>query len=182
MDTRSRLRVGVLGGAGLLMLGLAATPPVSAEPRPQVSALRLGEPAVLARFTAEVRTNRTLQERALALWRTHFSAQAAELERRFVSEDDWRPVLADAAELVDEFLEASLLPRHGEWRADGPEGAAGKVWVEELDRRTGQRVRTLRDARPRARLFAPGRDSKPEGDATDRQQKAAPPKPASRAK
>jgi hypothetical protein len=156
--------VGVIGGLApvLLISGVSGRTPVAlaeaAETRPQRSALRLGEADVLARFTPEVRGSRPLRDRALALWRTHFAAQAAELERRFEAEEDWRPALADAAALVDDFLEASLLPRQGEFRADGPQGQAGKVWVEGLDPRTGQRVRTLRDAARRPPILAPAAD------------------------
>jgi hypothetical protein len=160
MDARTLL----LAGFGMMAAQGMAASPVSAEPRPQASALRLSETDVLARFTPEVRTTRPLRERALALWRTHFAHQVFELEGRFTTEEDWRPVLADAAALIDEFLEASLLPRQGEWRAEGQEGQAGKVWVETLDPRTGQRVRTLRDPAPRVRLLAPvdGAGAKPD--------------------
>jgi hypothetical protein len=155
----------LLVGAGVLAAQAMGAPPARAEPRPQAGALRLSEPDVLARFTPEVRSSRTLRDRALALWRTHFAAQAGELEGRFTTEEDWRPVLADAAALIDEFLEDSLLPRQGEWRAEGQAGEAGKVWVETLDPRTGQRVRQLRDPSPRRRLLAPvgvGDDAKPD--------------------
>ena len=172
MDARTLLLV----GAGVLAAQAMGAVPAHAEPRPQVGALRLSESDVLARFTPEVRSTRTLRDRALALWRTHFAAQAGELEGRFTTEEDWRPVLADAAALIDEFLEDSLLPRQGEWRAEGQAGEAGKVWVETLDPRTGQRVRQLRDPSPRRRLLAPvgvGDDAKPgqkdAGSRTDQQ-------------
>jgi hypothetical protein len=172
MDARTLLLV----GAGVLAAQAMGPVPARAEPRPQVGALRLAESDVLARFTPEVRSSRTLRDRALALWRTHFAAQAGELEGRFTTEEDWRPVLADAAALIDEFLEDSLLPRQGEWRAEGQAGEAGKVWIETLDPRTGQRVRQLRDPSPRRRLLAPvgvGDDAKPgqkdAGSRTDQQ-------------
>jgi hypothetical protein len=154
MDARTFAMVGVLAAQSVVAL------PAWAEPRPQVSALRLSERDVLLRFTRQVQADPELRRRAMALWDTHFAAQADELKRRFTTQEDWRPVLADAAALIDEFLEASLLPREGETRADGQ---AGKVWVETLDPRTGQRVRQLRDAAKRPRLLAPtgGDEAKP---------------------
>ena len=149
--------VGVLAAQAVVAI------PALAEPRPQVSALRLSERDILLRFTREVQSDPTLRQRAMALWQTHFAAQADELVGRFKTDEDWRPVLADSAALVDEFLEASLLPRAGEMRAEGADGQGGKVWVETLDPRTGQRVRQLRDAARRPRLLAPtgGDDAKP---------------------
>ena len=149
--------VGVLAAQAVVAL------PALAEPRPQVSSLRLSEKDILLRFTREVQADPALRQRAMVLWDTHFAAQADELVGRFKTDEDWRPVLADAAQLVDEFLEASLLPRAGEMRAEGMDGQSGKVWVETLDPRTGQRVRQLRDAARRPRLLAPtgGDDAKP---------------------
>jgi hypothetical protein len=121
-----------------------------ADDRPPASALRLGESDVLAGFTSEVRTQPKLRERALTLWRTHFAAPAAVLQQRFTHEDDWRPALADAAALIDDFLEASLLPRAQQWRA-----GHGQIWVEKLDPTTGQRTRTLQQAPARPLLLAP---------------------------
>jgi hypothetical protein len=157
MDARTLLMVGVLAAQAVVAM------PARAEPRPQVSSLRLSERDVLLRFTREVQADPTLRQRAMALWNSHFAAQADELVGRFKTDEDWRPVLADAAALIDEFLEASLLPRAGETRAEGPDGQGGKVWVETLDPRTGQRVRQLRDAARRPRLLAPtgGDDAKP---------------------
>jgi hypothetical protein len=157
MDARTSLMVGVLAAQAVVAM------PALAEPRPQVSSLRLSERDILLRFTREVQADPILRQRAMVLWETHFAAQADELRGRFKTDEDWRPVLADAAELVDEFLEASLLPRAGEMRAEGMDGQAGKVWVETLDPRTGQRVRQLRDAARRPRLLAPtgGDDAKP---------------------
>jgi hypothetical protein len=157
MDARTALMVGVLAAQAVVAL------PALAEPRPQVSSLRLSERDILSRFTREVQASPTLRQRAMSLWETHFAAQADELVRRLETDDDWRPVLADAAALVDEFLEASLLPRAGETRAEGTDGQGGKVRVETLDPRTGQRVRQLRDAARRPRLLAPtgGDDAKP---------------------
>jgi hypothetical protein len=120
------------------------------EARPAVSALRMSETDLLKGFTQEVRGSRDLRARAIALWRHHFAAQAATLQDRFVREADWRPALADAAALVDEFYEASLLPRAREWPA-----GEGEVWVEKLDPATGQRTRVLMK-RDRRVLLAPG--------------------------
>ena len=122
--------------------------------RPEPRELRLEEGDVLQRFTADVRADKTLRERALALWRTHFAAQADELRARFLRESDWRPAFAEAAELVDEFLEASLLPRQGSWSA-----GEGTVWIETLDRTSGQRKRELqRKAERPFPLLAPQGD------------------------
>jgi hypothetical protein len=157
MGARTFAMVGVLAVQAVVAL------PAQAEPRPQVSALRLSERDVLLRFTREVQADPALRQRAMALWDTHFAAQADDLVRRFKVDEDWRPVLADAAALIDEFLEASLLPREGETRAEGQDGQAGKVWVETFDPRTGQRVRQLRDAARRPRILAPtgGDEAKP---------------------
>jgi hypothetical protein len=142
------LAMAVLTGAG-------ARDAVAGEPRPHPRVLRLDEADVLARFTDEVERDANLRTRALVLWRAHFATKVAAIERRFERDDDWRPALADAAVLVDDFLEASLLPRRGEWSAGG-----GKVWVETLDPATGQRARTLRPARPDRAIFAPGGEEK----------------------
>lgn len=139
----------------------AISPPAGAAepgPRPAVSALRLSEADLLARFTQEVRSQRQLRDRALAFWRTHFAAQAGELSARFTREEDWRPILAEAAALIDDFLDASLLPRAGAWPVtdasvddDGPR----QIFIETLDAKTGQRIRVLRPAPLRPVLFAP---------------------------
>ena len=145
--------------AGLLLscLVLATTAgPARAqerEPRPAPAALRLAENELLARFTPEVRRTPVLRERALSLWRLHFQPSADELLSRLEHDEDWRPVLADAAALIDEFLEASLLPRMGEWPVEGAE--EDKVWVEKVDRRTGLRVRVQKTVVRPADLFAP---------------------------
>jgi len=130
-----------------------------AEPRPALTALRLGEADLLARFTPEVRDSRKLRERALALWQAHFSTSAAELKRRFVNDDDWRPVLAAAAALIDDYLETSLLPRAGAVPArEGQQGNQGSnVWIETIDPKTEQRIRVLRPAPARPVLIAPER-------------------------
>lgn len=134
------------------------------EPRPQVSALRLSEADVLARFTPEVQGRRELRDRALALWRAHFAGDADAVRRRFLVEADWRPALADAGALIEEFLETSLLPRAGAWPAD----EAGAVWIEILDSATGQRTRRLAPAPQRPHVFAPVDEVQPkqgnEGD------------------
>lgn len=139
------------------MLTLGSSSPVVAdndeaagEPRPQPSVLRLAEADVLAGFTVEVRTRPDLRERALLLWRSHFAAQADTLSQRFVHEPDWRPVLADAAKLVDDYLETSLLPRARQWAA-GPD----HVWVEKLDPATGQRTRALKPVPHKRVILAP---------------------------
>jgi hypothetical protein len=122
----------------------------AAEARPSAAVLHLSEADVLAGFTPEVRTKVQLRDRALALWRSHFAAQADEVRQRFARDPDWRPALADAAALVDDFLETSLLPRARLWQAD-----AGHVWVEKLDPATGQRTQVLEAAPARPVLFAP---------------------------
>ena len=109
---------------------------MAASDRPPAHTLRLSERQVLARFIPEVRTRPDLRDRAVTLWRTHFAAEADAIRLRFVQEADWRPAFADAAALVDDFLEASLLPRAGEF----PAGEGG-VWVESINPRSGQRVR-----------------------------------------
>jgi hypothetical protein len=147
----------VIGGVvfAVTIVGAAAARAQSSgghggEARPRVAVLHLAESDVLAGFTPEVRTQANLRDRALALWRTHFAAQAATIRQRFAHEDDWRPALADAAALVDDFLEASLLPRAQQWDA-----GAGKVWVEKLDPATGQRTRQLQAAPARRVFIAP---------------------------
>jgi hypothetical protein len=149
------LRTWAVTLAMAVLTGAGARDAVAGDPRPHPRVLRLDEAGLLARFTDEVERDTTLRTRALVLWRAHFAAQAAAIERRFERDDDWRPALADAAALVDDFLEASLLPRRGEWSAGG-----GKVWVETLDPATGQRARTLRAARPSRAIFAPGGEGK----------------------
>ena len=126
------------------------------ESRPGVAVLHLGEADVLAGFTPEVRTQPALRDRALALWRSHFAAQADEISRHFAADEDWRPALADAAALLEDFLEASLLPRARAFAAD-----PGHVWVEKLDPATGQRIRTLQPVAPRPLLLAPQDRDKP---------------------
>jgi hypothetical protein len=151
-------RTGLSGGVLLALLvgsSAAAQPQEpgnspAAEARPPVRALRLSEADVLAGFTPEVRRQPKVRDRALALWRMHFAAQAEAVRARFTSEADWRPALADAAALLDEFLEASLLPRARQWHA-GP----GQVWVEKLDPTTGQRTRILQVSPERPLLLAP---------------------------
>jgi hypothetical protein len=122
----------------------------AASDRPPVHTLRLSERQVLARFIPAVRARPDLRERAVALWRTHFSAEADAIRLRFVQEEDWRPAFADAAALVDDYLEASLLPRAGEF----PAGEGG-VWVESIDPRNGQRVRAKQPPRRRPTILAP---------------------------
>lgn len=150
---RGGVPVGVCLALALSGMIGAATPAFAEEPRPQAAALRLGENDVLARFTSEVRRTPLLRERALALWRTHFQSLARQLIDRLYKEEDWRPVLADAGELVDEYLEASLLPRAGRWPVAGEENE--KVWVEKLDPQTGQRMRVMKRLRRSDTLFAP---------------------------
>ena len=149
----SCLMVAVVSGVSRADPARAPESEAAGEPRPAPSALRLGDQELLARFTPEVRRTPVLRERALALWRLHFQSSADELLARLEREDDWRPVLADAATLVEEFLEASLLPRMGQWPVEGAE--EDKVWVEKLDRRTGLRVRVQKAAPRSADLFAP---------------------------
>jgi hypothetical protein len=139
------------------------------EPRPGVSALRMSETDLLKGFTQEVRGSRDLRTRAIALWRHHFAAQAAALQDRFLREADWRPALADAAALVDEFYEASLLPRAREWAA-----GEGEVWVEKLDPTTGQRTRVLLK-RERRVFIAPG-DAKEQKKSETKPESPAPSK------
>ena len=135
--------------------------------RPPAHTLRLSERQVLARFIPEVRTRSDLRDRAVTLWRTHFAAEADAIRLRFVQEEDWRPAFADAAALVDDYLEASLLPRTGEFPA-----GAGEVWIESMDPRSGHRVRAKQTPRRRPTLLAPkdGKDSKDAkvGDAVKR--------------
>lgn len=162
IDEPLRFLAGALAMGGLLaavgptpaQAAENGSPPPAASPaedRPEAAALRLSEDAVLARFTTAVQVQPALRDRALALWRTHFAAQAATLTGRFATEEDWRPVLAAAAALVEEFLEESLLPRAGEWRAN----ETGKVWVETLDPATGLRTRKLTNAAQRPTVIAP---------------------------
>jgi hypothetical protein len=164
---------GAVATVGTVLLAQATAAPVASRParpeapappglmvdgqRPAPAALRLGQDDLLARFTPEVRANRKLRERALALWQAHFAANAAEIIRRFSVDEDWRPALAEAATLIDEFLEASLLPRGGAVPAAGSAGNQddGRVWIETLDPRTEQRTRQLRPAPARPVLFAP---------------------------
>jgi hypothetical protein len=105
---------------------------------------------VLARFIPEVRSRPDLRDRAVVLWRTHFQSEADAIRLRFVQEEDWRPAFADAAALIDDYLEASLLPRSGEFPA-----GAGEVWVESIDPRSGQRVRAKQPQRRRPTVIAP---------------------------
>jgi hypothetical protein len=160
--------------AGVLMIavltGAGAGAAQAQEIRPPSRVLRLSERDVLLRFTPEVQKDANLRLRAVSLWRMHFATQARAIERRFAVADDWRPALADAAELVDEFLEASLLPRQGEWQA-----GEDQVWVESLDPRTGQRVRTRRAAKPTRAIFAPT-DEKPSNPADQGLKQDAAPK------
>jgi hypothetical protein len=132
-------------------LGTAARAETADVDRPSARELRFSEADLMARLVAEVSGDKVLRGRALALWRTHFEAQAAELQRRFATEADWRDAFGEAAILVDEFLEASDLPRAGRWRA-----GEDQEWVERLDPQTGRRTRHLQPVR-RAfdRLLAP---------------------------
>jgi hypothetical protein len=130
-------------------VAVAAVTSVVTADRPPVYTLRLAERQVLARFIPEVRARRDLRERAVALWRAHFVAEANAIRARFLQEEDWRPAFADAAALIDDFLEASLLPRAGEFPA-----GEGRVWIESIDS-SGQRVRARHRARPRAPILAP---------------------------
>ena len=131
--------------------------------RPPVYTLRLTERQVMARFIPEVRARRDLLDRARTLWRTHFVAEADAIRLRFLQEDDWRPAFADAAALIDDFLEASLLPRTGEFPA-----GEGKVWVESIDPRSGQRVRARQKARVRPPHLAPKFGEKVDRDSQDK--------------
>jgi hypothetical protein len=132
---------------------VAAAPAAAITDRPALATLRLSEPQVIARFIPEVRTRRDLRDRAIALWRTRFASQAEIIRQRFVQEEDWRPAFADAANLIDDFLEASLLPRAGEF----PAGDGG-VWVESVDPASGHRLRARRPARRRPTVIAPAED------------------------
>jgi hypothetical protein len=127
------------------------------EPRPAVDCLRFDKPALLARFTPEVRHNAKLRARALALWQARFAPRATQLSQRFVSEQDWRPVLAEASALVDEFLEDSMLPRANVTEVDPADkgGEAKTIWIETIDPTTEQRRRVRRPAFRRPVLFAP---------------------------
>ncbi len=149
---------------------VAAAHAASGGDRPPAYTLRLTERQVLARFIPEVRTRADLRDRAVVLWRSHFAAEADAIRLRFTQEDDWRPAFADAAALVDDFLEASMLPRAGEF----PAGEGG-VWVESIDPRSGHRVRARQQPRRRPVLLAPkdgakleakieGKDGKDDGD------------------
>ncbi len=129
---------------------VAAASSAAPSDRPALRTLRLSEPQVMARFVPAVRTRRELRDRALTLWRTRFAAQADVIRLRFVQEEDWRPAFADAALLIDDFLEASLLPRAGEF----PAGDGG-VWVESVDPANGHRLRARKAARRRPTLIAP---------------------------
>jgi hypothetical protein len=148
------MRAALVVTLGSMMVGSASPGGAEEAPetidRPDVRVLRLSDADLLGRFTPEVRSSARLGEQALALWRAHFEAQAREIEQRFLSEPDWRPALADAAALIDEFLEASELPREGFERA-----SPGQVWVERLDPKTGRRIRELRPAPPVKTIFAP---------------------------
>jgi hypothetical protein len=118
--------------------------------RPPAYTLRLSERQVLARFIPEVRRRPDLRERAVTLWRTHFAGEADAIRLRFVEEEDWRPAFADAAALVDDYLEASMLPRTGEFPA-----GVGEVWIESIDPRSGHRVRAKQPPRRRPTFLAP---------------------------
>jgi hypothetical protein len=137
--------------AGAPAATASATSATSAtSDRPAVSTLRLSESQVMARFIPEVRNRRDLRDRALGLWRIHFAREADAIRQRFAEEEDWRPAFADAANLVDDFLEASLLPRAGEFPAGD-----GDVWVESVDPSSGHRVRARKPPRRRPTLIAP---------------------------
>jgi hypothetical protein len=129
---------------------VAAAAAAAPGDRPAVWTLRLSEAQVMARFVPEVRARRDLRGRAVALWRTHFAREADAIRQRFVEEEDWRPAFADAANLIDDFLEASLLPRAGEFPAGD-----GDVWVESVDPASGHRVRARKHARRRPTIIAP---------------------------
>jgi hypothetical protein len=128
----------------------AAANAAAPSDRPPAHTLRLSERQVLARFIPEVRSRPDLRERAVVLWRTHFQSEADAIRLRFVQEEDWRPAFADAAALIDDYLEASLLPRSGEFPA-----GAGEVWVESIDPRSGHRVRAKQPQRRRPTVIAP---------------------------
>jgi hypothetical protein len=138
----------------------------AASDRPPAYTLRLSEKQVMARFIPEVRARPDLRDRALNLWRARFAVQASAIRQRFQQEQDWRPAFADAAALVDDFLEASLLPRAGEFPA-----GEGEVWVESIDPASGQRVRARQPQRRRPTLIAPqegGDGDKRPGDKSGR--------------
>jgi hypothetical protein len=130
------------------------------EPRPALSALRFDQAELLRRFTPEVRSNAKLRARALDLWRDQFAARAATLGARFTSEPDWRPVLAEAAALVDDYLEASQLPR--ESVAEPAPSDPGTQVIETLDPKTERMTRIRRPVGRRPVLFAPEKDEKKE--------------------
>ena len=144
----------------------AANPAATTRDRPPAYTLRLSERQVLARFIPEVRGRADLRDRAVALWRMHFAAEADAIRLRFAQEEDWRPAFADAAALIDDFLEASLLPRTGEFPA-----GEGEVWVESIDPASGHRVRARRPPRRRPSILAP-KDA-----ADDAAEKRSSPKP-----
>jgi hypothetical protein len=142
----------------------------AASDRPAAYTLRLSEKQVMARFIPEVRARPDLRDRALNLWRERFAAQASQIRQRFLREPDWRPAFADAAALVDDFLEASLLPRAGEFPA-----GEGEVWVESIDPSSGQRIRARQPQRRRPTIIAPkdgvdGNDKRP----TDKSERIKP--------
>jgi hypothetical protein len=164
--------VGVTAAAGSLQSARAEAP---ASDRPPVHTLRLSEKQVLARFIPVVRARTDLRERAVALWRAHFEAEADAIRLRFLQEPDWRPAFADAAALVDDYLEASLLPRTGEFPAGEEE-----VWVESIDPRSGQRVRARQPKPRRPLLLAPAKSAErkqAEADADDKPRGVTKPAP-----
>jgi hypothetical protein len=127
----------------------AASAPAASD-RPPAHTLRLSEQQVMARFIPQVRARPDLRDRALNLWRVRFAPQANQIRQRFQRDVDWRPAFADAAALVDDFLEASLLPRAGEFPA-----GEGEVWVESIDPSSGQRLRAKQPQRRRPTIIAP---------------------------
>ena len=124
---------------------------------------------MLARFIPEVRVRADLRDRAVTLWRTHFQAEADAIRQRFLQEEDWRPAFADAAALVDDYLEASLLPRAGEF----PAGEGG-VWVESIDPSSGHRVRAQQPPRRRPTILAPQDSDAKDGNGFEKQRGGKP--------
>jgi hypothetical protein len=128
---------------------LSPGPEDASDPRPDPRVLRFDDPGLIAQFVPEVAASGPLRRRALTIWREHYAARAREIHARFLRDEDWRPAFADASALLDEYLEATDLPRAGQWRGDGT-----KIWVETLDPQSGRRVRRLR-GKPFKPLFAP---------------------------
>lgn len=133
-------------------IGTSAAQANQGDPRPDPGVLRFDDQALLARFTTEVRDSPVLSGRALSLWRTLFAAKAEVIAVRFLTEEDWRPAFADAAYLVDDFLELTQLPRAGYWRKDRQH-----VWIEVLHPETGKRARVLQKVPYRPVFLAPTR-------------------------